>query len=1165
MNQRIGLIDVDGHHFPNLCLMKLSAFHKQQGDIVEWHDKSAPEYDIVYMAKVFSNAYSPDVPEPINARKIVKGGTGYAIWLEGDREVYHKELDPPLAPEIENIYPDYSLYPEYTGYGQSLKKQTAYGFLTRGCPRGCGFCHVAPKEGRCSHKVADLSQFWSGQGHICLSDPNILACKDALPLLKQLADSGATIDFNQGLDARLITPEKAELLARMKLKTPHFAMDSMDALVPVSRGLRLYVDACKRIKGKWNWRNAKVFCLTNFDTTHEQDMERIKAIQDCECYPYVMIYNKPSAPQITRRLQRWTNNVICYAKSKDFDDYQQWAYKKPLQEPIPQRKEETLKLFVYDFEVFHDDWIGIFKDYETKKFTIIHNDSELMREFIDSDCVYCGFNSKHYDQFIVKAICNGASIEEVKELNDFIIGGGQGWEHPLIHGNYYTFNNIDIKDDMQMGLSLKAIEGHLGMSVQESTVSFTLDRPLTQSELEETIYYCKHDVDTTEKLVEVRAEYLKSKMSVGRMVGLSDAKALSMTNAKLTAALLGAKAHEYTDERAYVYPPNLHKEHIPDEVFAFFDQMHDESISDDDLFKSKLNFEIGGCPCVIGFGGIHGAIPTYQEEAHGNRTIRNYDVASLYPSLMINCGYTSRSIPSAESFKEVYHKRLAAKKSGDKATANALKLVLNTTYGAMLNKYNDLFDPLMGRSVCVSGQLFLMELALQYVKRITTLKLIQLNTDGVMVSLEDWELPILTEINEEWQSRTGFMLEEDVIQRVAQKDVNNYIEIKSDGSVKTKGGYLVRGTSVVGAFNINNNATIVAKAITEYFVHGTPVEETINGCNDIMGFQLIAKAGAKYREAYHLVDDEQQPVQKVNRVYASKDTRFGKLFKVKAENDATAKIEMLPEHCIIDNDNHLTIDDVDKNFYIEMAKKRINDFLGIKPEKKERKKKMATTKSTDKGLNVYQRLALIREKFAEAGITKSGRNMQLKAKYFELDDIVPVAMPLFHEQNLLPMVNFTKDEATMTLLDMLDPQTTIVFTAPMREWLGNAAVTPVQALGATETYMRRYLYQQALDIVEADEMENRPNPISAPAPKAPPTPEQREAVKQELTQPEGNASDLQIKQLKSALAQLRTKDSSKEEWIAKVAIETQGFTAVTKTRCEEILKEVSTMLGGDNA
>ena len=202
------------------------------------------------------------------------------------------------------------MYQEYTGYGLPQKKQTAYGFLTRGCPRGCSFCHVAPKEGRCSVKVADLSQFWNGQGNICLSDPNILACKDALELLQQLIDSGAKVEFNQGLDARLITPEKAELLARMSLK--------------------LYVDAYKRINGKWNWRNCKVFVLTNFDTTHEQDMERIHVIQECECWPYIMIYNKKTAPKITRRLQRWTNNPICYAKTKDFDEYQRFTYKKPL-------------------------------------------------------------------------------------------------------------------------------------------------------------------------------------------------------------------------------------------------------------------------------------------------------------------------------------------------------------------------------------------------------------------------------------------------------------------------------------------------------------------------------------------------------------------------------------------------------------------------------------------------------------------------------------------------------------------------------------------------------------------------------------------------------------------------------------------------------------------
>lgn len=328
----VGLIDVDGHNFPNLCLMKLSAYHKSIGDIVEWYSQSRDMYDKVYMAKVFSNEYSPDIPEPQNAKEVIKGGTGYAITLVNGKEIYNKEKDKGLPYEIEHIYPDYSLYPEYTGYGEPLKKQTAYGFLTRGCPRGCDFCHVAPKEGRCSIKVADLTEFWAGQGNICLSDPNILACKDWRDLLKQLVDSNAKISLNQGIDARLITKEKAKLLASMKLKQPHFAMDSMSVIESVRRGLKLYVDACKEIKGKWNWRNAKVFCLTNFDTTFEEDMQRVKVIQECECQPYVMIYNKPSAPKILKRLQRWTNSTILYSQTKDFWEYQKYEYKNILYE-----------------------------------------------------------------------------------------------------------------------------------------------------------------------------------------------------------------------------------------------------------------------------------------------------------------------------------------------------------------------------------------------------------------------------------------------------------------------------------------------------------------------------------------------------------------------------------------------------------------------------------------------------------------------------------------------------------------------------------------------------------------------------------------------------------------------------------------------------------------
>lgn len=398
----------------------------------------------------------------------------------------------------------------------------------------------------------------------------------------------------------------------------------------------------------------------------------------------------------------------------------------------------------------------------------------------------------------------------------------------------------------------------------------------------------------------------------------------------------------------------------------------------------------------IAFGGIHGAIPFYQESEGGGRIIRNYDVASYYPHLMTICGYTSRNIPDPKIYADMLETRMKAKKAGDKATANALKLVANTTYGAMLNKYNDLLDPLMGRSVCITGQLFLLELSRHLIAECPSLKIIQLNTDGIMVSFDESEYPKVLEVTQEWQDRTGFELEEDKIKSITQKDVNNYVEIptgelytdKGEPRWKIKGGYLVRGIAPAGAFNINNNATIVAKAIVDYFVFGTPPETTISDCSDILAFQLIAKAGNKYKEAYHLVDGIQQPIQKVNRVYATADTRYGKLFKVKAgendEDDSQAKIESLPEHCIIDNDNHLTIDAIDKTFYIELARKRINDFLGIKPEKnKRRKPKMATTNTTakDKTMNVYQKLLKARAKFLGSDTKKSGKNMTLAFKY----------------------------------------------------------------------------------------------------------------------------------------------------------------------------------------
>lgn len=827
------------------------------------------------------------------------------------------------------------------------------------------------------------------------------------------------------------------------------------------------------------------------------------------------------------------------------------------------------RIFVYDCEVFAYDWLFVFKDYETGEYTIAHNDAEIVTAFFDAypDALLCGFNNKHYDQFILKGVLAGFTPMELKELNDFIIGGGNGFDYePFQYAYAPRIPQMDVMDDMQMGLSLKSIEGHLGMDIEETQVDFNIDRALTADELEKTIFYCKHDVDATEKILDLRRAYIEGKRNLGRMCGLSDEQAVYMTNAKLVAEYLKAKPPEepWEDEREYEFPPNLKRQYIPAEVFRFFEQMWDSSIPDDELFSSSLELEIGGCPSKFAFGGLHGAIPTYREEARGSRVIRNYDVASLYPSLMIFCGYTSRNIPDPKLFENNYWDRLKAKREGNKVLANTGKLVNNTTYGAMLNRYNKLYDPKMGRSVCISGQLFLTELAMQYIAKVPTVKIIQLNTDGIMVSLEEEDLPKLLAINDEWSERTHFQLEEDKIQKIVQKDVNNYVMVDTDGGVKKKGGYLVRGISKAGAFNINNDAICVANAIAAYFVDGTPPEETIGKDEDLSHFQMIAKAGSKYSRCFQKIEGNEIDRQKVNRVYASLDEWRGTLYKVHRESGVTAKIAGLPEHCIIDNANEVeNFHFIDKQWYINLAKSRINDFLGIKEEKKGRKKKMATK------MNVYQKLLEARAKFLAMNVKKTGKNMHLSYMYYKLDDIVPVATPIFKELGLLPLITFTADEAKMVMTNVEAPEETIVFTSPMRDGEIKGQL-PIQALGSVETYQRRYLYLAALDIVETDgidEAAGAPEKTSGetaakPKPQIPATPQQRTEIKQELTSTDGNATELQVKQLKAALKKLIAHDGKYEEMVDQIGIETEGLTKITKAECEELLVKISEILEG---
>ena len=299
---RVALIDVDGHNFPSLPLMKLSAHHKQLGDTVEWYDPLTAWMkppDRVYMSKVFT--FTEDYSHPVCGKEIIRGGTGYDYPNGGQS----------LPKEIEHIYPDYSLYPD-------LCKDTAYGFLTRGCPRGCDFCIVGKKEGRASRKVADLSEFWNGQKNIVLLDPNMFACPEWKDMSQQLIESNAYIDFSQGCDIRVMTDEKAEYLKKMKIKQIHFAWDryeDKDMIVPK-------FGKFKEITG-WDKRKMTVYILCGFNSTFEQDLERVYTLRNLGYSPYVMIYDKYKLKKKDplKRLQRWVNSRFAFAACERFEDY----------------------------------------------------------------------------------------------------------------------------------------------------------------------------------------------------------------------------------------------------------------------------------------------------------------------------------------------------------------------------------------------------------------------------------------------------------------------------------------------------------------------------------------------------------------------------------------------------------------------------------------------------------------------------------------------------------------------------------------------------------------------------------------------------------------------------------------------------------------------------
>lgn len=568
------------------------------------------------------------------------------------------------------------------------------------------------------------------------------------------------------------------------------------------------------------------------------------------------------------------------------------------------------KIF-FDFEVFKHNWMVVLIDYDSKKGKVIVDNIDELKRFylLFKDDIWIGYNSRMYDQYILKGILLGMNPHFISKriIEDNVKGFNvvrEGYKIPL--------NNFDITTGFH---SLKQLEGFMGSRIKETSVPFDINRPLTPDEIKEVIDYCIHDVKQTIEVFDNKKEEFESQLALIEAFNLKMSM-FTKTKAQLSAFILGAEKHENRgDEFALRFPDTLRVEkykHIVD--------WYKEPENLD--YKKKLKVDVAGVPHIFAWGGLHGAIPKYKDEG----IILCCDVASLYPSIMIEYGYISRNVRDPLKYAEIRDTRLELKRKKDPKQA-PYKIVLNSTYGAMKDQYNPLYDPLMANNVCLAGQLLLLDL----IEKIEPYcKLIQSNTDGLFMKVEkEADIDIIKEVANEWENRTRLTLEWDVYEKIYQKDVNNYIIIDGNQNYKSKGAYVKKLN------NLDYDLPIVNKAMIEYFTKNIPVEETINNCNQLREFQKIVKVSNKYKYALH---GEEKLPEKVLRVFASKNEDAEGVFKVKNE-ERIEKIANTPEKCFIDNDD-VKIKEIpsylDKEYYISVAKKRIDDFL--KTPKKGKKK-----------------------------------------------------------------------------------------------------------------------------------------------------------------------------------------------------------------------------------
>ena len=597
-------------------------------------------------------------------------------------------------------------------------------------------------------------------------------------------------------------------------------------------------------------------------------------------------------------------------------------------------------ILAYDFEVFRYNWMVVIADLVAEKEEVIIDDSEKLKSFYEShkDYLWVGFNSSAYDQWILKSILAGYNPYDMNE--HLITKKMKGWQFSDSLRDYKLYNYDCYLENKG---SLKRLEGYMGSSIHESSVDFRINRPLTEDEIKETVKYCRHDVSETIKVFCKRKSEFDALFSLIKLYNLP-LEDITKTKAQCSATVLGAEKHEYDDE--WNFP--LEKECI-EGIKKYTNVVDWFSSSESRVPNAELNVVVGGCPCTFAQGGVHGAIKNYFEKGR----FLCADVASLYPSEMIQYNLLSRSAKNKDRYVEIYHKRLQLKAEGKKKEQAPYKIVLNATYGIQNFKYSPMYDPQRAHRVCFLGQLALLDLS-EKVEHLGQIS--QVNTDGLYIKINETKgcEEEFYRICEDWEKRYRLNLEFDVVKALYQKDVNNYIEVYE--KVDKNGNPIIKakGAMVKDLSELDYDLPIVNFAIRAYFVYGVPPEKTVQDNNNLIDFQKIYHVSSLYdralknctfsKESYIKEETGRKntrtvwnndgivfETERTFRVFASKDQNEGALYKQKIGKNPE-KFAGSPEHCFIENGNIVGktceeyIDVLDKQWYINEAYRRIRQF-----------------------------------------------------------------------------------------------------------------------------------------------------------------------------------------------------------------------------------------------